>query len=140
MKLSEIINAEPLNAERTNEEVREWLLEGSGSFEELLVNERGLYAQLGPAMAESILQTLEAVGQADPVVKRALKWLEPAQGGLDMGSPHVRGMVAQLQALEILTAEQATALLSLATERTRAELAGEPNPSLQQIEYARGQV
>lgn len=139
MNLAQVIASDPTNAERSAEEVQAWLLEGSGQYDELLINERGLYATLGPTMAEGILQALEAAGQANPVVKRALKWLEPAQGGLDLGSPHVRGMIAQLAAADVLTPEQATALLAMPHERSRADLAGEPAPSVHQINVARGQ-
>ncbi len=137
MTLKELIDSDPENAKRTDAEVLVWLLSPSGAFEELLVNERGLYARLGPQMAEAILQTLEAVAQADAVVKRALKWLEPSQGGLDMGSPHVRGMVAQMQAANLLTAEQAAALLALPRELSRAESIGIRDLTLGMVEAVR---
>lgn len=138
--LKSLIDSEPSNAEKSNEEIQAWLNEGSGIFDELLINERGLYAALGPTMAEGILQVLEAVSESNAVVKRALKWLEPSQGGLDLGSVHVRSMVEQLQQGGLLTTEQASALLSMPRERTRTETVDFSSSSLQQIEIARGEV
>lgn len=42
------------------------------------------------ALGEKILQTIEAVAQANPVVKRILKWLGPGSGGVDVGEESVR--------------------------------------------------
>lgn len=137
MTLSELIASEPSNASRTDLEVMEWLLEPSGTYEELLINERKLYADLGPTLAEGILQALEAAGQVNPVVKRALKWLEPSQGGLALASVYTRGMIAQLQAMEVLTSEQANALLGMPREFSRAESIGIPDLTFGMVEAAR---
>jgi hypothetical protein len=87
--------------------------------------ERTLYAQLGPAVAEPILQALEAAGAADPVVKRALKWLAPPSEGIDLGDAYTRDMIDALVVATVLTAEQAAALKGIAeTPASLCEVAG----------------
>jgi hypothetical protein len=61
-----------------------------------MLTERGLYEAIGPQAAESVLQKLEAVSQQNAIVRRALSWLSPANGGLDFGSATTLGMLAQL--------------------------------------------
>ena len=50
-----------------------------------------LYAN--PADAETVLQTIEAVAKANPVVNRVLKWLQPGAPGIDIGDARVRGLL-----------------------------------------------
>lgn len=87
------------------------------------VTERGVYQALGPAAAEAFLQGLEAVAAGDPtaspprpgnpVVARALKWLEPAQGGLDVGSAATRAEIDQIVAAGAITADSAATVKAL---------------------------
>lgn len=105
-----------------------WLMQPSGQYRETMINERQLYARLGPAEAEAILQALETVAASEHpaalVVKRALKWLAPAEGGLDLGMAATRGMVTQLQQGGALTAVQGEALLTLAPGISHWAMAG----------------
>jgi len=56
-----------------------------------------LYAN--PANAETVLQTIETVAKANPVVNRVLKWLQPGAPGVDVGDARVRGLLtASIQA------------------------------------------
>jgi hypothetical protein len=50
-----------------------------------------LYAD--PAVGETVCQTIEAVAQSNPVVKRAWRWAEPGKPGLDVGDLRVRAML-----------------------------------------------
>ena len=69
-----------------------------------------------PEDAETALQTIEAVGKANPIVGRVLKWLQPGAPGIDLGDARVRGLlVAPVQAGGVgLTAELARPLLAAA--------------------------
>lgn len=103
-----------------------------------MVTERGLYAQLGPATAEPILQALEAAAEVDPVVRRALKWLAPPSDGIDLGDAYTRGMLDQLVAAEVLTADQAAVLKALAeSPATLAEYWLLGRPHLGDVQNAR---
>ena len=70
-----------------------------------------------PSAGEAVCQQIEAVAQANPIVKRALKWIvETSSPGLDLGEPKIRHLLT----LPIanggvgLTAEQAAPLLRAA--------------------------
>ena len=79
------------------------------------INIVGMYAN--PADGEAVCQQIEAVAQANPIVRRALKWIvETSSPGLDLGEPKIRHLLT----LPIasggvgLTAEQAAPLLRAA--------------------------
>lgn len=90
-----------------------------------MVSARGLAERLpgGPLAAELILKKLEgaaAAMQASPdqqqqlmgsLIARQLKFL--ASDGLDFGSPALRGMLDQLTAATIITADEAAALKAI---------------------------
>jgi len=69
-----------------------------------------------PADAETVLQTIEEVAKANPVVNRVLKWLQPGAPGIDIGDARVRGLlVAPVQAGGVgLNQELASPLLAVA--------------------------
>lgn len=46
-----------------------------------------------PANAETVLQTIENVAKANPVVNRVLKWLQPGAPGVDVGDARVRALL-----------------------------------------------
>jgi hypothetical protein len=77
---------------------------------ESVLTERGLYDAIGPEIAETVLQKLEVVAQQNPVVKRALTWLSPVNGGLDFGSLAVVGLLTQLRSAEVFTHQEFDAL------------------------------
>lgn len=79
------------------------------------INIVGMYDD--PADGEAVCQQIEAVAQANPIVKRALKWIvETSSPGLDLGEPKIRHLLT----LPIasggvgLTSEQAAPLLKAA--------------------------
>jgi hypothetical protein len=67
-----------------------------------------------PADAETVLQTIEAVAKANPVVNRVLKWLQPGAPGIDIGDTRVR---------QLLTAPVQSGGVGLSTELARPLLA-----------------
>ena len=131
----------PTWREESDVDVLAWLQSPSGQYRETMITERQLYARLGPAEAEAILQALEVVAASEspaaPVVKRALKWLAPAEGGLDLGMAATRAMVVQLQQAGALTKTQADAVLALAPPVLRCEGAGYPSVTARDLNAAR---
>jgi hypothetical protein len=79
-----------------------------------VLTERGLYANLGPAIAETILQKLEGYAEAgqeySALVKRFLKWLEPSNDGVDFGLQDTLDMAGLLYQGGLLTLEEYTAI------------------------------
>lgn len=83
-----------------------------------LATERTVFAAFAnPADGEAVLTALEAAaagnGATARVVKRALRWLQPGEGGLDVGNASVRAMIDQLAAGGVLTPTQAATLKGL---------------------------
>jgi hypothetical protein len=89
------------------------------------VNERAIFAAFpNPADAEAFMQGLEAVaaGQpnatppvpGNPIVKRALDWLAPNNGGVDVGNPAVRVMLDRMAAGGAITTAAAATVKALA--------------------------
>ncbi len=99
-----------------------------------MVKTDSFYTELGimaafssPTDGETLLQTLETVGESNAVIKRMLKWIQPGAIGIDFGNSAVRSMISTLQAANILTTSQANTLLDLGTERvtiTENDIAG----------------
>jgi hypothetical protein len=87
---------------------------------ERMLTSRGLYAELGPTMAETILQKLEGAAQVEgpmkAVLARAVDWLNAYSGGIDVGNPYTRGMLDTLVTATVLTAEEVAALKAIAEE------------------------
>ena len=80
-----------------------------------MVTERSilnLYAN--PMDAETVMATIEAVAQSNPIVKRALKWLQPGADGLDVGDARMR---------ELLTTPAQAGGVGLSAELARPLLA-----------------
>lgn len=94
------------------------------------LTERGLYKELGPVMAETVLQKLEGYAAAEQaysaLVKRFLKWLEPNNDGVDFGLQSTLDMAGALTQGGLLSTEEFAAinLLSLAPQTfTAAQIA-----------------
>lgn len=84
-----------------------------------LYTDRALFAALGPILADSILTKLEAFAATGnsgaSVVKRALTWLAPANGGLNFQDATVQQFIAGIGVAGILTAEEVAALAGVGT-------------------------
>lgn len=83
-----------------------------------LYTERSMFAELGPAMAESILATLGAwsasnESDAADIIERALSWLQPESGGIDFQHQEVQAMLTGLQVAGVLSVQQLSALQQL---------------------------
>ena len=81
------------------------------------LTERGLYNELGPTMAEIILQKLEGYAAASQeysaLVKRFLKWLEPNNQGVDFGLQSTLDMAGLLAQGGLLSAPEYAAISGL---------------------------
>lgn len=83
------------------------------------LNERGIFATfVDPADAEAVMQGLEAAAGSEsplaPILKRAIVWLRPTNGGIDMGNPSTRVVLDALQAAGALTPEAVATLKATA--------------------------
>jgi hypothetical protein len=91
---------------------------------EKVITDRTLYADLGPTLAETILQKLAAVAGTEPAVARALNWLQQ-RDGFNIGDPYSQAMVDQLVTNNVFTAAEGTAIKGLATvTKSRADELG----------------
>jgi hypothetical protein len=82
-----------------------------------LVTERQVVAAFAvPDDAETVLQALAAAGRTRGVLGRAVGWLAPEKGGLDIGHPAVRTIIGQLVTANVLTAAQGALLKALAEQ------------------------
>lgn len=117
-KLRQLIDSDPANAARTDAEVLAWLT--TPSITKAMPYEattRTLMADLGPALADSILKKLEAAAASNSVVARALKLLDPAQGGLDLAHAATRAQLQALVSAGVLAQSDYDALVAL-SDRT----------------------
>lgn len=80
-------------------------------------NERTLYAELGPAIAETILQKLSEAGKTNNIIARAYSWFSPAAAGIDLGHSGTRAMLDDLESSNILTSEETTLLKALGEKK-----------------------
>jgi len=86
-----------------------------------LFTERAIFAALGPVMADSILTKLEAFAKSSmpgsSMVARGIRWLSPAEGGVDFQHPALRALLEGLVTQGILTQEEFESLALLGTKR-----------------------
>ena len=84
-----------------------------------LYTERALFAALGPVMAESIMSKLEAFASSgnsgSSIISRGLRWMQPANGGIDFQNADVKAMLAGLHVAGILNADELSSLNLLGT-------------------------
>jgi hypothetical protein len=74
-----------------------------------------LMDRLGVAMANTILDKLQAASADNSAIRRAMKAIE-SERGIDIGNDDVRDMLDQLAAGLVLTAEEVAALKDLAVQ------------------------
>ena len=80
-----------------------------------MVTSRGIVAAFSdPTEGETVMQIFEQAAIQNPVLKRALTWLEPANGGVDIGAPATRALLDSLATLNIITSAQTEILKALA--------------------------
>ncbi len=108
-----------LQAEGNVDAIARALSAGRTKVASHLASERGVLERFpgGPIAADALLSKLEAfAATAHPmasIVKRALKFLAQSEG-LDIGSPATQGLLAQLGAGGVLTAEEVAGLRAMA--------------------------
>ena len=80
------------------------------------INIVGLFAN--PIDGETVCQTIEAVAEQNPVVKRAWRWAAPGAPGIDVGDLKVRAMlIAPTNVGGVgLTQEQAAPIMAAAEQ------------------------
>lgn len=143
MTLAELIAAEPANAARSNAEVLAWLRETVQVRQPL--NSRqllrwggagGRLAKLEDAAADRELpQVVRSIARAAVLVVSR----EDTQ--LELADPNHEALVDALVHAAVLTADDKAELIAMASQTvTRAALAGESDPSLQQVANARGEA
>lgn len=67
-----------------------------------------------PAAGDAALTKLEAAGELNPVVKRALAWMAPGAPGLNIASPATLAMIEHLRLGGVLTQAEAETIRGLA--------------------------
>lgn len=132
-KLKTLIDSEPSNLTKTDQQVLDWLNSDSTTYHERLVNARQLMAEIGANEGAVFLDKLDA--QADPAIVWAMKFL--TGDGIDVGNAQTRGMLDQLAATSIITTTERDAVKGLATVKTISEEAGLSNPKVGHVEQAR---
>lgn len=112
------------------------------------LNERGVFAVFAdPTDAEAVMAALEAAAAGDPaavppippnpVLKRALTWLQPQNGGIDLGHPGVRAMLDQMAAAGQIQ-PAAVATLKAQAERPPVVLAGDVSRAMRADRTSKG--
>lgn len=87
---------------------------------EAFYTELGIIAAFDdPVAGETLLQTLEAIGNSNAVVKRMLKWIQPGAPGIDFANSAVRANITALKDANALTTSQANTLLGLGLEKVK---------------------
>jgi len=108
-----------LQAEGNVDAVARALSTGRTKVASHFASERGVLERFpgGPIAADALLTKLETFAVSGhplaSIVKRALKFLAQAEG-LDIGSPATQGLLAQLGAGGVLTAEEVAGLRAMA--------------------------
>lgn len=110
------------------------------------ISEIGLYDKLGPVIAETILQKLKtasetpALSPLDKIVGRALRWLEPNQGGVAPGNVNTIALIDNLVSVGVLASDEATALKNLGLiPQTKAESLGFGGITLDDVQAVKDQ-
>lgn len=130
----------------TTEILANWLTESQIADPSIRISEIGLYDKLGPVIAETILQKLKAASETpalsplDKIVGRALKWLEPNQGGIAPGNANTIALIDNLVSVGVLTGDEATALKNLGLiPQTKAESLGFGGVTLDDVQAVMNQ-
>lgn len=109
---------------------------------DVYANERTILAAFAnPADGEAVLQKLEAAAESNALVARAVKWLQPAQGGINLGDPSTRAILDALQAANVLTETEVATVKSIAEQAiSRATEIGHGEAHEGDVAAAKGQL
>jgi hypothetical protein len=111
--LKTLIENTPECAGKSPEEIAVILagIEGNTRIETWATERTIISAFANPMDGEAFLQKLAAAGQQNPLIKRAMRWIEPGQQGIDVAHPHTAILLgALLQGGVITQAEYVTVL------------------------------
>lgn len=121
LSTEEIAALAPFLAVRNDVQIAAILSVGRVRLVENMVTERGVLAALGPVEGDALLTALENLGAPETLptaaqpyhgaICRGVSWLKA--GGLDMGSPTVRGLLDLMSAHSIIAPGHAAALKQL---------------------------
>ncbi len=111
-----IINLIKTHPDASNAEIASLYNAWPTRYEVTWLTPEGMLSRLGPEAGGRILAALETAAASNPVLKWAVKRLETSTNGLNAGDPATRSVVRELAIHGVLIAEDAAALLSLATD------------------------
>lgn len=138
--LKALIDSNQDSPSLSDAEITLWLNTPSVTIHvETLVSIRTLMGQLNPVMADDIMTRLEAAAQADSVIARVVKMMQPSEGGIDVGNIYTQASINSLVTSLVLTQEQADAIIGLSEKIVSpAENAGLGIIRQGEVEFARG--
>jgi hypothetical protein len=98
-----------------------------------------LRAFANPADADTCLKKIEALGESNTLVARAMAWIKPGAPGLDFGNSAVRAMLDSFHGANVITADELGVLKGLG-ERTisRLEEINCGDMTIKDVQYLRG--
>ena len=120
--LRELIESDPANAARTDQELIEWLRGPSGVYQSHNITAAGVMSALGAIPGAAFLDKLEAIAPSVPAVKWVLRFI--TSDGVDLANEQTRGMLDYLAANGLITDEERDALKAIPPELSRLENAG----------------
>lgn len=141
MTLADLIASDPANAGRADAEVLAWLRADIQILVPLdsrkLLRWGGAGGRLAKLEDAASNQELPAAVRA--VARAAVLVVSREDTQLELADPNHEALVDALVQATVLTADDKAELLAMASQTiTRASLAGESDPSLQQVANARG--
>ena len=77
-----------------------------------------LEAFADPFSGEAFLAKLDAAANSNSLLKRTLKWMQPGDGGIDLGHATVRSQLDQLAAANVITGPERDTVKALAEVKT----------------------
>jgi hypothetical protein len=114
--LKALIENTPECAGKSPEEIASILnaLEGTTCVETWATERTIISAFANPMDGEAFLQKLAAAGQQNPLIARALRWIEPGQQGIDVSHPHTAMLLGSLLQQEAITQAEYNAVMGIA--------------------------
>lgn len=135
MTLSDLIKENSLEVLPSSEIVaslNNLIVEKTNSAE---IGFRGIVLRYGAPFAATVLAKIDEAGKGNPLLKAT--YFSITAGGIDFSTPVTIGMILQLQAAGLFTAEEAGKLAALGRWKiSLAEANGLPEVTLEQVEAA----
>ena len=126
--LKTLIENTPECAGKSPEEIAAILnaLDGDTRIETWATERTIISAFANPMDGEAFLQKLAAAGQQNPLIKRAMHWIEPGQQGIDIAHPHTAMLLGSLLQGGVITQAEYNAVMGIAPKRKVIESFGVP--------------